>query len=135
MKMLSLLATSALCVAGCSANLPVPKDEAFRGSMNPAFFNSAAAPAVNSEEYSPVIRETILQAVRKSLVQGGHYPKRAIDSSELLQLVNTPPNSLTANAKWSYRAVVRINLDHTSLDVQFMVFERNDEFIVRKISG
>lgn len=132
-KLRCALIITAFLFAGCTNHLKVPANDS-RASLSPQFLSDESATTLGSEEMSPTIRETVLEAVRMDLLRTGRYPKLAIQNSELLSLVQTPPNQITGNSRWNYKALVRINLERTSHDVGFMAFERNDEIIVRKIS-
>lgn len=128
-----VLVALGMALASCAPAVRIPDQEpGVRASFNAA----ALAPQYSSaqEENSPEIRATIHEAIKKHLLQIGRYPKRAIEQSELLRLTSMLPNSMTGDSKWSYEAVIRINTKTTSLDSRFIVFERDDALVVRKVS-
>ena len=125
----------ALSAAGCADNrrLKVPAEEP-RAGLNPHFYSSSTATPYEVEEASEDIRATVLEAVRRDLLKTGRYPKAGIMNSELLSIRAIAPNAVTGNSYWNYKALVRINLERNSVDVQFLAFERNGEIYVRKVS-
>lgn len=128
-----VLVALTMAFASCAPAIRIPdQDPSVRASFNAATLSPQYAST--QEETSPEIRATIHEAVKKHLLQVGRYPKSAIQHSELLRLTSMLPNSMTGDSKWSYEAVVRINTKTTSHDSRFIVFERNDELIVRKVS-
>ena len=122
-----------LICSGCAKHLKVPFDDT-RASLNPSFYTETSATSKGVPEDSASTRATVLEAIKRDMLKTGRYPKSAIQAAELLTLNAVAPNQITGNSYWNYRALVRINLDTTSHDVEFMAFELNDEIIVRKIS-
>ncbi len=129
------LSLALILTAGCTANGPlaVPTEEPHAG-LNPHYISSRTSTPYEIEETSEQIRATVHEAIRRDMLKTGRYPKQGIMNSELLSLRAIAPNSVTGNSYWNYKALVRINLERNSVDVQFMAFERNDEIIVRKVS-
>lgn len=132
-KSIKLILVAAL-IASCSNATKVPQDQAY-GSLNPAFLTSRSNAQVGQEEESPRIREIILAAIRAKMLKIGNYPKKSIANCELLSLKYSNSTHAPASATWNYIATIRINLEAASShSIQFNVFDRDGEFVVRKIS-
>ena len=119
---------------GCSSSYRLP-DEVLsqRANVDLGKLQSASAD-ITREETSQDARNIVHQAICKDMLMLGRHPKRAIDASELMSLVQVPPTNATGTSRVNYRARVRLNFDRHWLDVEYLVYERNGAVIVRRIS-
>jgi hypothetical protein len=128
------LAIIAAASSGCN-NMRVPADDTARASFNPNYLASSTAPiGASIEEPSAEVRALILSKVRNHLMKVGEFPTLSMQNAELLSLTPTFTNMAPQDATWSYQAVVRMNLTGSSVKQTFLVFDRDGNFIVRKIS-
>jgi len=137
--MISLLRSFAfvvlvLGVIGCSSGMRVPQDDmraSFNGSTLP---QQSFSTSMNGEEPSAEVRALMLEKIKRHLLRTGDYPKNAIKKTELLSLTPTFTTQAPESSTWNYQALARVNLDHSSIKVRYLIFERDGEFVIRKIS-
>lgn len=127
----SSLILALLCAAGCASGMRVPTDESMRASLNPAALTNTTSA---SEETDTQVRATILDKIRLQLRRDGQYPITAIQQAELLSLTPSFSEMAPENSTWNYQAVARVNLKASSIKIRYMIFDRDGELVVRKIS-
>lgn len=120
-----------LFAAACSSGMNVPADDDMRASLSPT---ALTASTTGAEESDPEVRAFVLDKIRRQLLRDGMYPKSAIQEAELLSLTPAFTDMAPENSTWNYQAVARVNLKSSSIKIRYMIFDRNGELIVRKIS-
>lgn len=116
----------------CSKTTPV-LDQSARASLNLSV-PSLQTKVSSKEEKSPEIRAAVLEAIQEHMFSIGRFPTEAVSSSALISLHPSNERYALLDSDWAYKARVRINLKTYSVQHDFLVFQRNGNYIVRKIS-
>ena len=127
----AFLAVTLFGVIGCGSPMRVPTDDSMRASLNPAALTTTT---LGAEESDAQVRSLILQKIRRQLLIDGQYPASAIQGTELLSLTPSFTNMAPDNSTWNYQALARVNLKSSSIKIRYMIFDRDGELVVRKIS-
>jgi hypothetical protein len=121
-----------LVLIGCSSSTPA-FDQTARASLNLSV-PSVQTNTSSKEEQSPQIRAAVLEAIQSHMFEVGRFPRQAILGSSILSLHPTNTSYALIDSDWAYKARVRVNLKNHSIRHDFLVFQRGNQYIVRKIS-
>ena len=94
--------------------------------MDPQLYSSEGPDSAISLE----TKVSVLDAVKKQLLRNGRYPKTAVQNSEILSIERVARTF----SQESYIATVRTPWAVSSVDMTFLIYEKEGEWIVRKAS-